>query len=300
MMLGTPLSELPSLLVSLAAGIMIIAAVLKLAFWSDFVDWLDSMRIRWLPSTLAAVGVIAVEALAAALLLTIVNAESGLALAASILVLTLAVRFLTRHASPLQCACLGDAGSSAVRKVVFTMAVLAAAALLILLANGLVWPGVLESARMSPVQSCIAMLVGAYIFRDSRSTSADPPAERLLLSADAQGIIEARSLTAPGRPTLIVFLTPGCKGCAKLLELILGIEPMLPGDSRTLIHIAGSPHGGSVMGARLEIISEDVSFMDAFAVRATPSLAVLTDGEYALSAGLPACIAALGGIIAAA
>lgn len=294
------MSELSSLLVSLVAGTMIFAAALKLAYWSDFVAWLDSMQIRWLPSSLTAVGVIAVEGLAAALLLTSATAARGLALAASIVLLTFAVRFLTRDVSPLQCACLGKAGSGTVRTVVFAMAALATAAVLILLANVMIWPGALESARMSPVQSCIAMLVGAYMFRDSRSAPAGPSAERFLLSADAQRIIEARSLTAPGGPTLIVFVTPGCQGCAKLLELILGIEPMLPGDCRTLVHIADSPHAGSVMGARLEIISEDVTLMDAFAVRATPSLAVLKDGEYALSAGLAACIAALGGVIATA
>ncbi|WP_320505677.1 MauE/DoxX family redox-associated membrane protein [Stenotrophomonas sp. CFBP8980] len=289
-----------SLLVSLVAGTMIFASALKLAYWSDFVAWLESMQFRWLPSSPAAVGVIAVEGLAAALLLTAGTAASGLALAASIVLLILAVRFLTREVSPLQCACLGNAGSGVVKKVVFAMAVLATAAVSALLANGMLWPGVLDTARMSPVQSCIAMLVGAYIFRDSPLVPAGPSSERLLLSADAQGIIEARSLTAPGGPTLIVFVTPGCQGCAKLLELILGIEAMLPGDCRTLVHIAGSPHGGSVMGARLEIISEDVTLMDAFAVRATPSLAVLKDGEYALSAGLAGCIAALGGVIATA
>lgn len=294
------LSELPSLLVSLVAGTMTFAAALKLAYWSDFVAWLDSMRNRWLPSSLAAAGVIAVEGLAAALLLTTSTAARGLALAASIVLLTFAVRFVTRDVSTLQCACLGNAGPGAVRKVVFVMAVLATAAVLILLANGVMWPGVLESAQISPLQSCIAMLVGAYMFRDSRSASAAPSAERLLLSADAQEIIEARSLTAPGGPILIVFVTPGCQGCTKLLELMVGIEPMLPGDSRTLVHITGSPHGGSVMGARFEIISEDEALMDAFAVRATPSLVVLKDGECALSAGLVACITALGGVIATA
>lgn len=294
------LSELSSLLVSLVAGTMIFAATLKLAYRSDFVAWLDSMRIRWLPSWLAAFGVIAVEGGAAVVLLTAGTTATGLALAASILLLTLAVRLLTRDVSALKCACLGDAGPGAVRKVVFAMAALAGAAVLILLANELVWPGVLESTQISPTQSCIAMLAGAYMFRDSRSAPAGPTAERLLLSADAQGIIEARSLAAPGRRTLIVFVTPGCQGCAKLLELMLAIEPMVPGDCRTLVHIAGSPHGGSAMGARLEIISEDVALMDAFAIRATPSLAVLKGGEYVLSAGLAGCIAALGGVIATA
>ena len=293
------LIDASSLLVSLTAGLMLSAAILKLLHWGNFVAWLASLRNRWLPPALAAGSVVTAEALAAVCLLSASSVSLGLVIALSVLALTLAGRFLTLRVAPTGCECLGNASPSTVRKVAFAMGILGILSASVLLVDEFFLPETLESGRLESMQGCICMLLGAYLFRDSSSRHKKSSFAWLKLSPIAQSIIDKRHLAEGVRPTLIVFVSPGCQGCVKLLELVVSIEALLPGEYRKLVHVAGSSHNGSVMGVGLEIISEDIALMTALGVRATPSAVVLRDGQYVVSSGLAACVAALGVVIAA-
>lgn len=282
------------------AGIFVCAAILKLVSWKGFNRWLASagLVVGGRTAEIAA-GIVLMEAVLAALLVSSGHPQRTLALALMVSTLLIAGRLLLGRLGATDCPCLGEGNERGVKRVAAAMAIFAVCSgslLIILLANPST--GVHDWSQLASVASGTALVLGAFLFGNSaRRPVLGMPKK---VSSDAARVSRLRELVGdvPSAKAIVVFVAPDCRGCGKILEVIVGLQPVLPEEHSLFVHMLGFETAGAALGEGIHLIPADDRLMRNFSVRATPSLVLAEGDHFWVTEGVADCIGALGEIIA--